>query len=654
MPEDNAALSPELLALKELEKQNQSVAPSPDILPASPTTQTPLQKVKTVWKNFPRAIKLLLIPASAVIIFLLLYTMIMITSLDTKFFPLGLSGTVINDTGTRVVGAVVKINGLEFTTNDNGEFFAEGLELARYQVEITADGYESLSQEVAMSRSFMNYVNQRIFALQTAGEASLSGKLNSPDPQHRFFDDYFEAGDKTYKISTDGSFEISDLSTGPNTITYRSVYFKDIPFTLDLKPGKNSAGETDLIPAGDITGSVVSWLREDLVLDLSVTVEGIPNNQIDISPDGKLRIRDLEADRTYKIRTQRQGYQTREYEKTVVQGENELFDLRLVESGRVIFQRPSASGQGNDLVATDYDGKNPQILVASEKSSNIYAETPIGNLVYYLTNRDNIRAFIGGDALLAYVVQINGGNPQRLTTNFDLMGSITPGFYGSRLANVRGTEESDEDRLLETMSFDGNSRTEIFFVPSDNRGVFNDITFSEDGNFLFFYLQTETGAENGLYRAAATLNPNPQLLLNKPNLQIYSVSNDGDQVIYSATNTTSGLLDLFLYKVSTGQDKRLKTTFTGSQYQFVSTNNDLVVFHDYREGGNNLYQLKLSTDTETRLTRFSDVEGVDAIYQQSGLIVYQTNKGLYLLDISKPHSGKQVTTDFARYTGYDF
>jgi len=61
-----------------------------------------------------------------------------------------------------------------------------------------------------------------------------------------------------------------------------------------------------------------------------------------------------------------------------------------------------------------------------------------------------------------------------------------------------------------------------------------------------------------------------------------------------------------------------------------------------------MYRVNLNDNKETKLTNFGSSESVEHISQQTGLIVYQTNKGLYVMNIEKALPGKLVTTNFAR------
>ncbi|MCA9379011.1 carboxypeptidase regulatory-like domain-containing protein [Candidatus Dojkabacteria bacterium] len=658
MSEDNLhkpeELPETLQTLKALEKGKAAVLPPAEVKNMPEGSLMPLQK-KNKWQELKElvkkqhiAVKIIGVVVALIFAFLLLMVILTLTAVDGQLFKLTLAGNVVNGaTQQPVSGATVLVNEQELTTGADGTFSLGNLEVKRYLVEITAPGYEAFSQEVAMSRSFLDYTVERTFELTPAGDATLSGKFVSPDSSYQFVDDIIEIAGKTFNPELDGSFEIKNIKTGPQSLAFKSVNFKDIEIELDLQGGSNTLEDVTLVPAADITGEAISWLREDIVGTLQLTVEGVPTEQITIDEDGNFRIRDLEVARKYKVRAQADGYVEKDYEVSTDQGENSIFGFKLVENGKFPFLRKV--GQYNQLFVTDLNGENA-LQLTSSTNFDPRGEFLKGSEVYFMSTRDNVISNIGsGKGLTAYVASVGGGNPQRLSTNTDDIGTIFPAFAAAKLINVAKGNTSTS-RILQVMSLAGTDRVTIQEIAEGN---INDPALSADGQVIYYQMQNKAGDINGLYRASAT-SGGAERLSNKENIQIYSVSGDGDKVIYSAKNADTKLLDLFLYTYSTKQDTLLRAAFTGSQYQFVATNNDLVLFHDFRDGGNNVYLLQLSTNKETRLTTFTGTEGVDAIYQQAGLIVYQTNKGIYLMDITQPKLGKMVTDEFVRYTGYDF
>jgi len=654
-PEQNTALPEAVQAIRRIEQKSQ-----PNGNGAKPATIgtggtiPPAAKPGMLFNFIPwtgrvgLAFKILFGAFAAVLALLVIMTLLMLTSIDTVIFKLTLNGLVTDPDKRPVENATIKIDGRETTTDSQGRFSIGSLEVSTYQVEITANGFELLEQEVALGRSLMNYSNYREFILTPSGIATLKGKLIAPDPSYNFINDRIVISKSEYRINDDGSFSISDLTTGKTKFEFRSVNFRDEIREFELDAGVQTLPDIVLSTAGDITASVKSWVREDLVLNLKITVEGVDDQYVQINDAGLLRVKDLEVGKTYKLRSEYPGYETRDYEIKIAQGENPLFDFKVVEKGFIPFQRKL--GSDFQIFVANLDGENEKQLTTGDAQP--YGEFIEGKNVYFMSTRDNLFSEIGVRNMLAYIVSTEGGNAQRVTTTTNDLGRVIPNFKAAKLANVR-QGETDQSRALEVLNLQGTNRNLIEQIPN---GKFNSVAISNDGSTIWYTMQNSSQSINGLYRAATnTTKGKGDFILNKDNLLMFAVSQSGDRVLYSATNEDTGLQDLYMYTFSTRQDRLIKASFTGNQYQFISGTEDKVGFIDNRDGAANLYLLDLGKITDARLTDFAgNIEGVEAIFQQAGYMTYRTNKGLYIIDVNQPHAGKLVTNNVARYTGYDF
>jgi Tol biopolymer transport system component len=588
----------------------------------------------------------------------------MITSIDTALIKPSLQGTITaTDTSEPIAGVLINmyqvISGesneisvtreplATFTTDASGKYSFGNLNIGRYVLEFSSDEYENQAVEVAVSRSFLNYTNTRDFQLTPTGIATIKGKIVvSDNASYDFADDRIVIAEKEYALELDGSFNITDAETGTNTFYFKSSNYIDVERALDLELGTNDLGEIQVEPAGDIVGMLQSWLREELVLDMQITVETVDPKFVTINSNGEFRVRDLVPTRSYRVRFSHPDYVNRDYEIGITQGDNAVFGLRIVENGMVPFQR--RTDDGLQIFISEFDGGNTKQLT-TERRTEAYGEFLKGNTVYFISTRDRLSSSIGGNAGIVYAIGANGGNPQRVTTNYAELGRVVPNFVAEKLASVR-RGEATRSRVLDVMDLEGEGRREILSIPN---GTFTDILISDDGDYVVYYTQEQTNEADGLYRAP-TSGGEPGLLTNKPNLQIYSVSHDGNRILYSAPNNGTGLNDLYLYTVSTGQDAKIRPSFTGSQYQFIRGSDTKLLFFDLRQSVSDVYLLDTDTNSEKKITNFHATEGVEAVYQQAGYILYQTNKGLYAMDPEVLVPGKLVTSDVARYTGYDF
>lgn len=647
---NNSALPDTVQAVKNLEQRRLPTSTAtPPTLPKSPKPS-----IFTRLSGFlpggrlGTAFKVMIALAGVTTGLLLVYAVLLLTTLDTAFIKMSLTGMVVDQDRMPIAGATVILdNGTPIQADEDGRFYYGSLNLGQHDIKVSANGYEGLEQTIAISRSFLNYNNYRVFTLQSSGRASLEGKLVGQPTDYTFLDDEIRINEESFPVNSDGTFAIDNLKTGDYIFSFRSANFRDIKFELKLVAGDNAITDQTLVPAGDATGKLISWVREDLLLDTNITVESVPDAQVEVAEDGSFAVMDLEAGKEYKIRTEANGYQTRDYTLTIEPGINEIFGFKMVEEGQVPYLRQVASEM--QIFVSDLDGENEAQLTSGRPQP--YAEHIADSTVYFLSSRDGVNNTLGGEGFTAYAVSTLGGQMQRLTNNTTNWGRIIPNFTAQKLANVRRGASADV-RILEIMKLDGSGRVEIENISTEDI-TFDDVLISDNGEYVIYHMQDSADTVNGLYRSH-TNNSSAQKLVTREDIQIYSVSQSGNRIIYTATNESTGLVDLMLYTVSSRQDTTLKQSYSGSQFQFVKGSENLVLFFDLRDSGSNVYLLDIAKNTETRLTNFKATEGVEAVYQQSGYILYQTNKGLYVMDVNKPIAGKLITNSLARYTGYDF
>ncbi len=620
---------------------------------ATPPSAQPKSKLTQAFKNLGPAGKVFAIGMIFVGLVLLLLLLIGVTGLDKQFFSLGAVGTITSSDGQPIPGATVKIEGIgEAVTNNSGQYSISNVREGTYQIMVDASGYEAYFGEVQVASSFLNYLSVFDFNLKKSGLGSISGQLVSPDPNYVFINDLLLLDGNAVILDPEGTFELIDIETGLHTISLESNSFFDIEKQFELNSGQNpKLADIVLEPAGDMTGNLKSYIREDLVLDLEILVEGVSSSNIEILDNGDFSVKDLEIGRTYTVRTRKEGYQSRDYNVPISQGDNPIEGFRVVEAGLLPFVAKDEDNDNQVFVST-FDGEERRQLTTG-RTTNPFAEYIKGDIIYYLSDRDRVRSeFGGGRALLAYAVSTEGGNAQRITTNSANLGAIYPNFSALKLANVTiGDDKEELNRKLEVMDLQGESRLEMEYI---EQGTFDDVKISDNGAYVYYYMQDKNDSINGLYRANVQTGVSTKLV-DHPNTLIYDVTHDGDRVLYSASNQDSELVELRLFTVSTGQDTRILQNVSGyAQFQFIGTSKSDVIFQAFKDGANNVYRLDVETNDQEKLTRFSGTEGIEAVYQQAGYVIYQTNKGMYVMDPDKPVHGVLVTREFARYTGYDF
>ncbi|MBE0573917.1 hypothetical protein IH575_03375, partial [Candidatus Dojkabacteria bacterium] len=85
-------------------------------------------------------------------------------------------------------------------------------------------------------------------------------------------------------------------------------------------------------------------------------------------------------------------------------------------------------------------------------------------------------------------------------------------------------------------------------------------------------------------------------------------------------------------------------------YQFVKGDNNKLIFFEERESNWNIYTFTLDRSQEERITSLTPDYEIKDIYQESNLLFYLTNRGLLVLDISKPKNFKLVSDTVLDYT----
>jgi hypothetical protein len=574
------------------------------------------------------------------------------TGLDLQVVKPYLTGKVSDTENKPIGGASVTLNnGVQTETDARGNYTINNLDIATYTITVTADGFEETSTDTNIGRTYLNYANVVNFNLPKAGLATVSGKLIAPEAGYQFLDDQIEVKGVFFAVSTDGSFVLQDISTGPNSLIVRSANFQDTTVKFDLFAGINPPlSDIPLLPAGDIVGDLRSYVRGDTVTDLTIEITEVPQAQI-MRENGDFAVIDMEIGRIYTIRISHPDYETREYSLEIQQGQNRIEGFHIVEKGVLPFLRQIENEY--QLFASNLDGENAKQLTTGD-NNDPYAEyyDKANDIIYYLSTRDGVNNKLGGRALLAYAVKPGEGNPQRLTTTTTNIGQVTPNFAAGQLLNYTGRQVNQtNERTLEIMGLDGGNRQTVVTVTG---ATIDDMSLSADGKVLYYYVQDPQDALTGLYRTATDVI-SAQKLFDMPDLQIYDISYDGDRILFSATNDDTDLNELWIYNFTTNQRKLIKSnTGNSTHYQFISGSDNLVLFLDFQEGGSNVYQLNIRDNVETRLTMFSGTEGVESVYQQREFALYQTNRGLYILDPAKPQSSVLVTSEFARFTGNDF
>jgi len=630
---------------------------------ATPTDKTnhpilldkPLNKVAV--NRQPRnknILKIILIPVLCFITLIILVTIFSITNIDTKFIKINLYGRIIDKTTSQPISnaKIIFNNNVIGQSDKDGNYLTQGLELGKITIEVKANGYEDFQTEVSINRSLLDYKTKLDISLSSSEVGQLYGKFITGNDNYSFLNDALTVNDQNIKINSDGTFVINEIKIGNASLKFKSINFKDLDQSLNIVLGNNKIEPIKLQPAGDITGVLKSWIKEDLVLNTQFYVENIIQNQVEITQDGKYFIRDLDVNKLYKIRVTAQGYKNKDYQVTIKQGLNELFDFKLVENGSVVYQTASSENrEGNQFTMSDFDGRSPTILFNNNTnrsgvlSKEFYYSTE--NKLYFLSDTNDYRSSLQGILLTPYSIDLASGELKSLITNSDNLGILYPNYVAKRMINITTLNNSGgNDRVLQLMDLTGENRSQI---TSDSNGNYLNLLLSDNGKALVY---ENNGSKKGLFRYSVDDNTNT-LISQSINNKVFDISEDSKKVLFARQNNSTGLTDLVIYDSVSSDVRVLKENFDGKQYRFIKGDNNKIIYFAHREDRDNIFIITIDQNRDDKISTLGPEYTVKYVYQQSGFIFYLTNRGLFIIDYKKPKNFKLVSDKVVDYTGYN-
>jgi hypothetical protein len=596
-------------------------------------------------KSFLKALKIILIPFGALILCFIVIVALTLTNIDTQFIKISLSGNVSNKLlSTPVANAKIFFEDTEVAiTDENGNYKIEGLSPLVTQLKITADGYNDYTQEIAVTRGLLDYSVEMNFSLVSSELATLTGKFVGNIAGYEFLGDILILNEKEYRPQKDGTFKITDAEVGNASFKFRSVNFTDLDNNIEIKSGTNNLEDIILQSAGDITGEAKSWVNEDVVLSAKFAIENVLTTQVDFEDSGNFTIKDLEVGRKYKIRVTADGYKTRDYEIQIKQGENKLANFRIVENGEAIFLKVPEGVSSNkfQFFKSDFDGANEtQVSSITNLVAIDYYYNSISKKIYFLDNFDKtITGVNTSSPRLSYTLNSDGTGLQRILTDTSSLGVISASFKQNKLKNFIAGRNNNTNDLIQFMNLDGTNRVDLSF-PRDQE--ITNVIFSGNGQFVFYSLPLERQVASNLYRM--NLETEEVITISTdPNIVAFDASFNGERVVFGKRNTSTGLNDLVFYNTTTSATRVLDENYDGSAYQFLNNSDNEVLYFADRNSRSNIFKFSVDQNLDSKITTLGPDDKIQRIYQQERYVFYQTNKGLYILNIDKPKNFKLVT-----------
>ncbi len=571
---------------------------------------------------------------------LFLPAIIYVTNLDLSFVKLEVVGRVSDQNGNPVREAKIYINDTEITTTNNvGRYKVSGFRQGNYKIKVIATSFEEVEQDLTVKKGFFNYTTTRDFVLISKGEATLSGTIKKPTENYDFSNDRILIGVNRYNIKEDGTFFIEGLVSGDTTFTFESVNFIDISEQINLQKGNNTIAEIITIPAGDIDGKLISYVKEDPIQNVTIQINNTTDDQITIDYENStFKIKDLEINRSYNIRITGAGYKTRDYEVTIRQGSNAIFEQKFVEDETAYFLNRATGGQYLHFSKSDLDGLNYTNINNNPdlQPINFYLDEN-ENRLYFQSYIDRVRAVVGQQIKIIYYIDLQNLSVNRVTTQVNGISELIPNYKAKKAINITAPDRSSSDKIIEIVNLDGSSRNSIKTVrDKDVLQAF----LSANGKTTFTLEGTRRGSKE-LYITEADTKSSTRIS-TKEDIQIHAVSEDGNRVVYTAKDSSQNFDDLLMFDKTTNETRTLKVNSQGTNYQFLNGSNNTLIYIDEVNRRKNIYALDIEQRRTNQVTRLGLNDKLQNFYQQLEYIFYITSDGLFVTDFVKPNTYKLV------------
>ena len=579
----------------------------------------------------------------SIFVFILgLLFLLTITNTDVSIFKITLTGNVVDSISkTGIEGAEIYIdNELKATTNKFGKYSIGGLNLGNANVKIKAEEYTEINQEIPINRLFLYYTTKRDFEMILKEKAVVEGKLISSDKEYKFVDDKIIIDKENYKIKTDGTFRIEGVKVGNQNLNIQLSKFKDINNNIEVKTGVNKIPDIQLTPAGDIEGSLKSYVEGNIVSNIKFNVENISQEQVEINND-KFRIRDLEVGKEYTINPQAEGYNSRTYKIIIKQGLNTIFDFNLVEKGKTVLFKEDKETRINQFFSFDFDGLNlvKHSNFSKESSNRIYDYyfDENTNLIYFTSDKDKVEGQ-RNNALVLRVYQIDlNDNKESLITKSTDKNLIQPNFKEKKVLSYRLTgSKRDSDKIYSVNDLEGKQISEFKTVPSTYNA-----SISSDGNFVLLYEESEKNTQSKVYKFEISSKTEDSFVAGD-NFKFFSLSNNANQVLFTSKNPSTPFNDLYLYNFETKEKRTVFQNPDGTSFRFDRNDNDKILYTSNKNGRSNLYKYSINESKEEKLTNLAGDEKITSFFTQNKNYYFQTEQNLYVININKLLSYKTV------------
>ena len=599
-----------------------------------PTLNLPFDKIKSLLKKavITFAVVLLLI----IISLLFLY----FSKLDREIFPLTITGYVRDNISLEGLNNVtVKINDKTSNTDREGKFNIIGYFDDKIEISANFEGYKEFKEIINLNRTFLVFNFNAQINIEPSETGILKGKIITEEPYNFIPDKIFIDLDEV-KIATDGSFIATGLTKGNVLFEYQSLNYKDVKRQIIIEEGINILADIEAVPSGDISGVFTDWVNDVSPIKPSIEATNVFEDQILVKDDGKFVINDLEVGTEYSLRISHPNYLMRDYKLIIKQGANQIFNLRMIPND-ITAAYPKKKANSDQLFKSDLDGLN-EIQITNIKSFEPSALSYDNFELFFRDDYERLRGTGSGSLSVGYKIDLNTTTQTKLTTNNLTLSSIYYFYKAGKLINfITLRESSTTQNKIELRDIDGNNTLEV--TNGLNLNLTN-LMVSNQKDRVFYTLRKSSTKIDDLYFWEKDSAENEKLLTEEE-INIYDVSSQGEIILLTRKNTSTGFEDLVSFDVASRSTKILLQNHDGNNYKFDQDSKEIFYFYAKRDGRNNLFKYDLLSNKTERVTFLDIDEKFIDYYIVDRYIFYTLDDKLYVLDKNAPVSYKLVAED---------
>lgn len=591
-------------------------------------------------KKFLTKRTLIIIAAFFAVVFLVTFIILVLqnNSNGTKFTVRGSVQNSLTLTGFKP--DVFILGDLEVSTDESGKF-EFSIEPGEHTVIIQSEGYIDYSERLNVNSDIEDL---KILVLPE-NLATFKGKFVA-NPGYKFSNDVLNISNTEISINEDGTFQ-GAIAEGTYTLKFTSENFKDIDSIISLSRGENLLNEVNLVEAGDITGQLQSYLKEEAIKELTIISENTKDDQIEIDYQNKsFRIKDLDTLKMYSLLFRAPGYFDREYKITIKQGRNQIFDLRFVESIQALYTWKNPESRENpNLILSDLDGKNPVQITSgnSTYTNSRYLDTENKLIYFQSANDDNVKDSSRRNVGLIYSYDLSTKETKLVSTNTANLGTLYPNYRAKKMIHYSQDNRS-RAYSIHISDLSGDNKVAIYTGSNE----ITNFLISDDARYALFSLEVDEQIIVYRYNVSSDFYNE---IFRGSEINLLDISHNGNKTIYYRKNTSTGFFELVEFIADRNNHIIIEENFRGNFYQYLKNGqSNLIIYATLIDGRSNIFYYNSNDNSKTRLISIASDLNILDIYQESGIIYYLTNKGLYSVDFEKPFANKLVTSNVFDYT----